>query len=62
MQETEAHSQTRKNNTLNSFFIAINAKKDEPHSKKKVREIPVPSRDVTTKKKISLGGKNDVIT
>jgi hypothetical protein len=30
------------------------------HRKKKVREFPVPSRDVTTK--LSLGGKNDVIT
>jgi hypothetical protein len=29
------------------------------HSKKKVREFPVPSRDVTTK--LSLGGNNDVI-
>ena len=28
--------------------------------KKKVREFPVPSRDVTTK--LSLGGNNDVIT
>jgi len=31
-----------------------------PHRKKKVREFPVPSRDVTTK--LSLGGNNDVIT
>ncbi len=30
------------------------------HRKKKVREFPVPSRDVTTKR--SLGGNNDVIT
>jgi hypothetical protein len=30
------------------------------HSKKKVREFPVPSWDVTTK--LSLGGNNDVIT
>ncbi len=30
------------------------------HSKKKVREFPVPSRDVTTK--LSLSGNNDVIT
>ncbi len=30
------------------------------HSKKKVGEFPVPSRDVTTK--LSLGGNNDVIT
>ncbi len=29
------------------------------HHKKKVREFPVPSRDVTTK--LSLGGNNDVI-
>ncbi len=28
--------------------------------KKKVREFPVPSRDVTTK--LSMGGNNDVIT
>jgi hypothetical protein len=30
------------------------------HRKKKDREFPVPSRDVTTK--LSLGGNNDVIT
>jgi hypothetical protein len=30
------------------------------HRKKKVREFPVPSLDVTTK--LSLGGNNDVIT
>jgi hypothetical protein len=30
------------------------------HSKKKVREFPVPSRDATTK--LSMGGNNDVIT
>jgi hypothetical protein len=30
------------------------------HRKKKVRDFPVPSRDVTTK--LSLGGNNDVIT
>jgi hypothetical protein len=30
------------------------------HRKKKVREFPVHSRDVTTK--LSLGGNNDVIT
>ncbi len=30
------------------------------HRKKKVREFPVPNRDVTTK--LSLGGNNDVIT
>jgi hypothetical protein len=30
------------------------------HRKKKVREFPVPSRDVTTK--LSLDGNNDVIT
>jgi hypothetical protein len=30
------------------------------HRKKKVREFPVPSRDVTTK--LSLGGNNDDIT
>jgi hypothetical protein len=32
---------------------------DAIHRKKKVREFPVPSRDVTTK--LSLGGNNDVI-
>ncbi len=32
----------------------------ELHRKKKVREFPVPCRDVTTK--LSLGGNNDVIT
>jgi hypothetical protein len=31
-----------------------------PHRKKKVREFPVPSRDVTTK--LYLGGNNEVIT
>ncbi len=30
------------------------------HRKKKVREFPVPSRDVTTK--LSLSGNNDVVT
>ncbi len=30
------------------------------HRKKKVREFPVPSRDVTTK--LSLGGNNYVMT
>jgi hypothetical protein len=30
------------------------------HRKKKVREFPVLSRDVTTK--LSMGGNNDVIT
>jgi hypothetical protein len=30
------------------------------HRKKKAREFPVPSQDVTTK--LSLGGNNDVIT
>ena len=30
------------------------------HRKKKVREFPVPSRDVTTK--LSLSGNNEVIT
>jgi hypothetical protein len=30
------------------------------HRKKKDREFPVPSRDVTTK--LTLGGNNDVIT
>jgi hypothetical protein len=30
------------------------------HCKKKAREFPIPSRDVTTK--LSLGGNNDVIT
>ncbi len=30
------------------------------HRKKKVREVPVPSRYVTSK--LSLGGNNDVIT
>ncbi len=34
--------------------------KEYLHRKKKVREFPVPSRDVTTK--LSLGGNNDVIT
>jgi hypothetical protein len=30
----------------------------KPHRKKKVREFPVPSRDITTK--FSLGGNNDI--
>ncbi len=30
------------------------------HREKKVREFPVPSRDVTTK--LSLGGNDDVLT
>jgi hypothetical protein len=33
---------------------------DSIHRRKKVREFPVPSRDVTTK--LSLGGNSDVIT
>jgi hypothetical protein len=33
---------------------------EDIHRKKKDREFPVPSRDVTTK--LSLGGNNDVIT
>jgi hypothetical protein len=33
---------------------------DTVHGKKKVREFPVPSRDVTTK--LSLSGNYDVIT
>jgi hypothetical protein len=32
------------------------------HRKKKVREFPVPSRDVTTKLSLGRGGNNDVIT
>ena len=39
---------------------ACDAKVRFIHRKKKVREFPVPSRDVTTK--LSLGGNNDVIT
>jgi hypothetical protein len=35
-------------------------KEEKLHREKKVREFPVPSRDVTTK--LSLGGNNDVIT
>jgi hypothetical protein len=38
------------------FFLSLGV----AHRKKKVREFPVPSRDVTTK--LSLGGNNDVIT
>ncbi len=34
--------------------------RDSLHRKKKVREFPVPSRDVTTK--LSMGGNKDVIT
>jgi hypothetical protein len=39
---------------------ASKAKVYRVHRKKKVREFPVPSRDVTTK--LSLAGNNDVIT
>ncbi len=44
---------TKPANQATGFFPSI-------HRKKKVREFPVPSRDVTTK--LSLGGNNDVIT
>ncbi len=40
--------------------IGLSYRPFSPHSKKKVREFPVPSRDVTTK--LSLGGNNDFIT
>jgi hypothetical protein len=42
------------------FFKKFDHKILDVHCKKKVREFPVPSRDVTTK--LSLGGNNDVIT
>jgi hypothetical protein len=47
------------------FLPAFSAPRESEGSqrhtvKKKVREFPVPSRDVTTK--LSLGGNNDVIT
>jgi hypothetical protein len=56
--------------TLQAYTIALSVhltsliltytQKMSLHRKKKVREFPVPSRDVTTK--LSLGGNNDVIT
>jgi hypothetical protein len=39
---------------------ATDIKIQQIHRKKRVREFPVPSRDVTTK--LSLGGNNDAIT
>jgi hypothetical protein len=42
------------------FFESQYYRVESLHRKKKVREFPVPSRDVTTK--LSLGGNNDVIT
>jgi hypothetical protein len=41
-------------------FIERNGTVRYVHLKKKVREFPVPSRDVATK--LSLSGNNDVIT
>jgi hypothetical protein len=50
-------------------LVPLQASKQKPefqslnlagYTVKKVREFPVPSRDVTTK--LSLGGNNDVIT
>ena len=47
--------------TIRRQFWKAFAMRGRPlHRKKKVREFPVPSRDVTTK--LSLGGNNDVIT
>jgi hypothetical protein len=45
-----------------TFKLQITLDRHSPrlHRKKKVREFPVPCRDVTTK--LSLGGNNDVIT
>ncbi len=43
-----------------AHFVLTFDKPKTVHRKKKVREFPVPSRDVTTK--LSLGGNNDVIT
>jgi hypothetical protein len=46
---------------LNGLYSQLRYTKTAVSSvKKKVREFPVPSRDVTTK--LSLGGNNDVIT
>ncbi len=42
------------------MFESGHGVREGEHRKKRVREIPVPSRDVTTK--LSLGGNNDVIT
>ncbi len=43
-----------------NFCLLEELKGGGVHRKKKDREFPVPSRDVTTK--LSLGGNNDVIT
>jgi hypothetical protein len=45
---------------LSTDICSQKSNDDRIHRKKKVREFPVPSRDVTTK--LSLGGNNDVIT
>jgi hypothetical protein len=45
-----------KNSHLGTFKFLVG----KLHRKKKVREFPIPSRDVTTK--LSLGGNNEVIT
>jgi hypothetical protein len=43
-----------------TFTWILLVKVKRVHRKKKVREFPVPSRDLTTK--LSLCGNNDVIT
>jgi hypothetical protein len=46
--------------TVEHIWVLIRVTCSREHRKKKVREFPVPSRDVTTK--LSLGGNNDVTT
>jgi hypothetical protein len=57
LQEKSVHRKVQLNTTV-YLTIYVNDLYRTP--KKKVREFPVPSRDVTTK--LSLGGNNDVIT
>jgi hypothetical protein len=46
--------------TIGRLVTEGSGKKGPLHHKKKVREFPVPRRDVTSK--LSLGGNNDIIT
>jgi hypothetical protein len=51
---------TNQGKSSKKYALTRKRREDSIHRKKKVREFPVPSRDVTTK--LSLGGNNDVIT
>jgi hypothetical protein len=60
-----SHSDDEEKKILNHTYMKIFKREQMAnqrllHRKKKVREFPVPSQDVTTK--LSLGGNNDVIT